>query len=1332
MKRIILLLTAMLLCLALACAQAEEGFTLKKGAITAIPADMTEVVIPAEVDGEPVRSLVSSALANNEEITSIVIPEGVMLVDSATIYANESLTTLTLPSTLQVVADYNVYDCNLLEAVTIPAAVQYIGSQSFAFNDELRTVTFLGKPPVLDEDTFIGLADDCVAYVPDDCLDEYTRILPEELTVMPSGSNAVVVDTILPESDLAFDTATGTITGYSGTAFAGELPASIGGVPVTTIGDAALSSLDCPLYFVRVPEGVTTIGDSAFSHSHLLGITFPSTLKAIGTSAFAWAVNCMPFWAENNGVEVIGAHAFEATDIPSIFYIPEGVREIGEMAFYNNNLAEVYFPETIQTVGDGAFGKSGYISYMAFAGGDMPEFGADVFDCQENLTDVDICWNADRAQLEAACVVFDDMGMEYCTVWRNNPAAAGVAKAVGAGGRGATYADGYLVSCEDDTADVTVFTSFDDVKVIGVGETCFEGSTTIRSFYPHHADWFTTIGPRAFVNSSLEYVELFDSVTEIGEDAFAGTKLTKVEIPASVTTVGDGAFARCAELREVVLHCDPAIIPEDAFAECTDVTVILADGQSVSAGMALQNRTGMNVVRADGTPLVIACPYPATSADDFWVDDTFARLDQYEGYERNLVLPASKGDTALSMFSGNVLERARYDGNGNVALPVLSVVVPENYDELVYSALIDLPTVEVVVIYGHFDKVANSMFSNCEALHTVIFVNGVDRVYSNAFTGCPALKTVYVGSEAVVDEDAVNNCGTMTVDQFATELPDVDAALAAVKADPITPPEPEPEPEMPAPEPITDANAATYLGSWYLQAFNMDGSIMNVADFGMTMELVLTDDGLATMVTDGERDSTVWRMENGTAYILTDYEDYSLIELYADGTIGVGSGGMTMVFGRDGAPAREVITDADADAYVGYWVNDLLGMTLTVNADGTAAMTAGGETETTTWTMNDGQAQLVLGPDASAPMVLIAGGLEIRADNVTLAFQRGDANAAPAAPEAPAAPTADASAFVGYWVSDALGMTLTVNADGTAQMTAGDEAAPTTWSMVGGQAQIELDVGFSVPMVITADGSLELRADNMTLTFQRGDANAAPVATEAPAAPAADNAFVGEWMCIWMATGGATGNDPREAYHATWTLTLNADGTGSMNLGGDDAGAWGEDEDGITRYNDMAIVVREDGRLQYGSAMSGGMIFTKDPADKWNPDTDAFVNPGEVAAAQVSQQGANELVAQGASTQAPAELADRIGLKFVAKSATSSGFTMDASMLGGEYAITFAENGDALFVMAGMDVSGLKWVADDAGFHITYFDGSDFLFVPTEAGFDFDFYGSMVLHFELP
>lgn len=1092
----VLMLLAGLLCTA---ALAEEPYTVENGVVTGIPSGTAEIVIPAEADGMPVTILGDFVMYGNDEIVSIRIPEGVTLMENASVYACEALEELTLPDTLQVISTYTVYSCDSIRQVTIPAAVRFVGNYSFYDCDNLRSVTFLGAAPQLSEYCFQWLDDDVVFYVPSDCVEEYAAVLPEGSVIEPSGRNAVAVSWTATEDELVFDAATGTITDYTGEAMAVDVPAAIDGVAVTAIGENAFAGNEHTPRFVRLPEGLTEIGSGAFSHSWLLAVAFPSTLEIIGDDAFSWAVNCLPIWAAENGVRVIGKNAFEATDVPAVLTLPEGVAHIGERAFATNHLSELYLPASIETIGAQAFIKSPDLSYICFAGNTMPEIAADAFDCQTALEDVDIGWQASRAEFEEAKQLFETLGMTDCTVWRNNPSAVGVAKSVGNYGIGATYEGGLLTACDDEAPDVTVFTSFDGVNTTGVGEACFENNQTIRSFYPHHADWFTTIGARAFAGSSLENVELFDSITEIGEEAFAATRLTSVTIPESVERIGVGAFARCADLREVRLFCDAALLPDDCFADCPNVTIYLPDSVRIADGVALANRLGVPVLHMDGAALLAACPYPADDAADYSIDETFARLDHYWGWSVNLVLPAEKDGVTLAMLSANTLSRARAEAD-EAELPVRSVVVPESYEQLVYGCFADLPDAEVIVVYGVPAEIGSGTFSNCPKLREVIFVNGAGRVCAYAFQNCPALETVYLG-EAQIDENAFVDCGAITKETLAADLPDVDALLEVVKSGPVTPKEPEVESGMPEAAQIGIADDGLDLVFWLLDMLTTTIRDFRSADNGVEMGPVLTDNS-------------------------------------------------------------------------------------PVETDGNAA--------------------------------------------------------AVSLPDTTAAPQPDVP-----------------------------ENAQTT-----------------------------------------GNAD-----------------FVGEWQCIWMATGGSTGNDPRAMYGADWRLVLDANGIGYMDIGGPEPGTWSMGEDGITRYNDMPITLREDGRLQYGSAQSGGMIFSKTPGDVWNAGSDAFVNPGEAAAAQVSQQGAEQHEAQGAAVSAPTGVADRLNQKYVCKTVQTGGVQMDAAMLGGEYAITFAQSGDALFTMAGYEVPGLRWTADDTAFYMTYFDGSDFVFVPTEAGFDLNFYGSMLMHF---
>jgi hypothetical protein len=94
---------------------------------------------------------------------------------------------------------------------------------------------------------------------------------------------ARVMLTAAPESDFAFSN--GVITGYRGAGGDVEIPATIGGEAVVSIGDAAFYG--APLASVTIPSSVTSIGSYAFqSDTGLTSVMIGSGVRSIGTYAF--------------------------------------------------------------------------------------------------------------------------------------------------------------------------------------------------------------------------------------------------------------------------------------------------------------------------------------------------------------------------------------------------------------------------------------------------------------------------------------------------------------------------------------------------------------------------------------------------------------------------------------------------------------------------------------------------------------------------------------------------------------------------------------------------------------------------------------------------------------------------------------------------------------------------------------------------------------------------------------------------------------------------------------------------------------------------------------
>ncbi len=109
------------------------------------------------------------------------------------------------------------------------------------------------------------------------------------------------------------------------------IPSTIGGYPVTSIGDQAFYGTS--LESVTIPEGVTSIGYGAFWNCWYLNeVDLPDSLTELGNRAF-----------------------YDCSGLTSIV-LPEGLKVLGEYAFYGcNGLESINIPASITRISYGAF-----------------------------------------------------------------------------------------------------------------------------------------------------------------------------------------------------------------------------------------------------------------------------------------------------------------------------------------------------------------------------------------------------------------------------------------------------------------------------------------------------------------------------------------------------------------------------------------------------------------------------------------------------------------------------------------------------------------------------------------------------------------------------------------------------------------------------------------------------------------------------------------------------------------------------------------------------------------------------------------------------------------
>jgi hypothetical protein len=123
--------------------------------ITEYVGKRSDVVIPASLEGLPVREIAEGAFRGNETITSVVLPP-IRAILNNTFRDCKNLVAVTLPDTIVFIGDNVFENCQSLLSIAIPNSVTYIGRGAFFNCLSLPSITLPNAIESVERSTFMN------------------------------------------------------------------------------------------------------------------------------------------------------------------------------------------------------------------------------------------------------------------------------------------------------------------------------------------------------------------------------------------------------------------------------------------------------------------------------------------------------------------------------------------------------------------------------------------------------------------------------------------------------------------------------------------------------------------------------------------------------------------------------------------------------------------------------------------------------------------------------------------------------------------------------------------------------------------------------------------------------------------------------------------------------------------------------------------------------------------------------------------------------------------------------------------------------------------------
>ena len=317
-------------------------------------------------------------------LTEIKIPDSVKLIDNDAFKGCSSLTSIIIPNSVSKIGEFVFRGCSSLKDVTIGSGITSIPGGSFAGCSSLEEITIPDNITRIGGNAFYGCSSLEEITIPDSVVEIGTRAFSGCTNLSAFYGKFASADnrTLVIDGQLSAFAPYG-LTEYS-------IPDG-----VTAIGDSAFSHCE-NLTSINIPDGITSIGMNVFEYcSSLTSVTIPNSITIIPVRAFLSCTSLTDVTLPSNLTET-GTGAFAQCSSLKSITIPNNVTIIGASTFQDcSALESIIIPDNVETIGAYAFQRCSNLKSVTIGNG-VTKWGATTYELGRtfeyctSLTDVTI------------------------------------------------------------------------------------------------------------------------------------------------------------------------------------------------------------------------------------------------------------------------------------------------------------------------------------------------------------------------------------------------------------------------------------------------------------------------------------------------------------------------------------------------------------------------------------------------------------------------------------------------------------------------------------------------------------------------------------------------------------------------------------------------------------------------------------------------------------------------------------------------------------------------------------------------------------------------------